>query len=156
MNSIRIQVMREFENAIETFGFRTKENRYLLGLSKEHYFDAVAIATKGKSVKFKTDDIILKRCVSDGDYQLYKGVRSEKKIEVGKIQGFRKFDKVKHKGKKYFIKGRMSSGYLKLMDIDNQLINLSPIPKFSNTKRISARKSWLIDLKKLNLHDEKK
>ncbi len=30
----------------------------------------------------------------------------------------RKFDKVKYFGKEYFIKGRMSSGYAVLMDID--------------------------------------
>ena len=102
-----------------------------------------------------TDEIIFKKCVSDGDYQLAKGVRSEQKIPVGKIQGFRKFDKVKFNGENYFIKGRMTSGYAILMGIDNQKIDLKPMPKFINMKRISARKTWLIDIKKLNLQNEK-
>ena len=98
-----------------------------------------------------TNEIIFKKCVADGDYQLRKGIRSQQIIPVGKIQGFRKFDKVKYGGKNYFIKGRYSTGYAILMGIDNQKIDLKPIPKFVKMKRISARKTWIIDIKKLNL-----
>ncbi len=151
MNSIRIQLLKSEPNAIETFGFVTKEHRQKMNLPKEHYFDAVAIASKNKDITFRTDEIILKKCVPSGDYQLAKGIRSEQKIPVGKIQGFRKFDKVKFNGENYFIKGRMTSGYAILMGIDNQKIDLKPMPKFINMKRVSARKTWLIDIKKLNL-----
>ena len=37
---------------IETFGFITKENRQRNGLSKEHYNDAVMIASGGDEVIF--------------------------------------------------------------------------------------------------------
>jgi len=151
MNSIRIQLLKALPNAIETFGFVTKEHRQKMNLPKEHYFDAVAIASKNKDISFRTDEIIFKKCVADGDYQLRKGVRSQQIIPVGKIQGFRKFDKVKYGGENYFIKGRMSSGYALLMGIDNQKIEIKPTPKFSKMKRISARKTWIIDIKKLNL-----
>lgn len=56
-------------------------------------------------------------------------------------------------GKKYFIKGRMSSGHAVLMNIDNQNIDFKnapkgmKTPKMSNMKRIVARKSWLIEQK---------
>lgn len=155
MNSIRIQLMKALPNAIETYGFVTKEHRQKMNLPKEHFFDAVAIASKNKDISFRTDEIIYKKCVSKGDYQLAKGVRSEQKINTGKINGFRKFDKVKYYDENYFIKGRMTSGYAILMGIDNQKIDLKPIPKFENLKRISARKTWLIDIKKLNLQNEK-
>lgn len=155
MNSIRIQLMQMLPNAIETYGFVTKEHRQKMNLPKEHFFDAVAIASKHNGISFRTDEIIYKKCVSKGDYQLAKGVRSEQKINTGKINGFRKFDTVKFKGENYFIKGRMTSGYAILMGIDNQKVNLKPIPKFENLKRISARKTWLIDIKKLNLQNEK-
>ena len=148
MNSIRIQLLKCFPKAKETFGFITKEYRQLLGLPKEHYYDAVAIGSGGNAVNFKTNQVFVKKCIADGDYQLRKGVRSEQVIPVGKIQGFRKFDKVKYKNKNYFIKGRMSSGYAILMDIEGTKINLKPIPKFSAMKRISARKTWLVDVKK--------
>lgn len=150
MNSIRVQLLKRFPIAKETFGFITKEYRQLLGLSKEHYYDAVAIGSNGNPVNFKTKDVFIKKCISDGDYQLRKGVRSEQVIPVGKIQGFRKFDKVRHNGKNYFIKGRMSTGYAILMDITGKKIDIKPIPKFSTMKRISARKTWMVDVKNLS------
>ena len=149
MNSIRVQLLKRNPNAEETFGFITKEYRQLIGLPKEHYFDAVAIGSNGNQVKFKTDIIFIKKCISDGDYQLSKGIRSEQKIPVGKIHGFRKFDKVKYDGKIYFIKGRMATGYAILMDITGRKIDLKPIPKFEKMKRVSARKTWMIDTKKI-------
>ena len=115
-----------------------------MGLPKEHYFDAVAIATQGKEPTFKTSNVLFKKCVSDGDYQQTKGVRSEQVIPTGKLFGFRKFDKVQYKGKEYFIKGRMSSGYAILMDMEGNKVDLKPIPKFSKMQRVSARKSWMM------------
>jgi hypothetical protein len=64
-----------------------------------------------------------------------------------KIQGFRKFDKVKYLGKEYFIKGRMSTGYAILIDIEGKKIDLKPIPKFVKMERLSARNSWNISQK---------
>ncbi len=143
MNSIRIQLLKRI-HAEETFGFVTKEHRQLMGLSKEHYFDAVAIATQGKEPTFKMSNVLFKKCVSDGDYQQTKGVRSEQVIPTGKLFGFRKFDKVQYIGNDYFIKGRMSSGYAILMDIEGNKVDLKPIPKFSKMQRVSARKSWIM------------
>ena len=108
MNSIRIQLLKR-TNVEETFGFVTKEHRQLMRLLKEHFFDAVAIATQGKEPTFKTSNVLFKKCVSDGDYQQTKSVSSEQNIPTGKLFGFRKFDKVQYKGKEYFIKGRMSN-----------------------------------------------
>ena len=144
MNSIRVQLLRSLPFAEETFGFVTKEHRQLLNLPKEHYMDAVAIASQGNEVQFKTNVVLFKKCVSDGDYQQSKGIRSEQRIPTGKIQGFRKFDKVKYLGTEYFIKGRMSTGYAILMDAKGTKVTLKPIPKFSKMERIQARKSWII------------
>jgi len=143
MNSIRRQLIRRL-NCEETFGFVTKEHRQLLGLPKAHCMDAVTIASQGNGVTFKTDRVYRKKCLADGDYQQFKGVRSEQPIQTRKIQGFRKFDKVSYLGDTYFIKGRMSAGYAILMDICGQKQTLKPIPKFNKMKRVSARKSWII------------
>lgn len=144
MNSIRLQLLRRIPESIETFGYITKQNRWSLGLSKEHYNDAITIACCGLSVNNIIDKILYKKCVNDGDYQHTKGVRSQMKIPIGKIQGFRKFDKVRYLGKKYFIKGRMSSGYAILMNINGEKQVLKPMPKFGNMNRIVARKSWIM------------
>ena len=148
MSIIRSQLLKVYPEAIETFGFVTKENRNHLSLPKDHYIDACVIASGGQNFDLN-DQIFYKRRVAKGDYQLSKGVRGEQIIPVGKIQGFRKFDKVKYFGKEYFIKGRMSSGFAILMDIFNNKIDFSFMPKgyktskLSNLKRISARKSCL-------------
>lgn len=150
MNSIRIQLLRLLPKAEETFGYITKEHRYLMELPKEHYFDAVAIANKGEKVELKTNSVLIKKCVSKGDYQQTKGVRSEQRIPTGKIQGFRKFDKVGYLGSEYFIKGRMSTGYAILMGIQGNKIDFKEAPKgmktpkLANCKRIGARKSWIM------------
>lgn len=148
MSIIRSQLLKVYPEAIETFGFVTKTNRENLILPKDHYIDACVIASGGKIFELN-DTIYQKRRVAKGDYQLTKGVRGEQKIPVGKIQGFRKFDKVKYLGKEYFIKGRMSSGFAALMDIHNNKIDFSfmpkgwKIPKLSNLKRISSRSSCI-------------
>ena len=82
--------------------------------------------------------------MSSGDYQQSKGIRSEQRIPTGKIQGFRKFDKVRYLGSEYFTKGRMSTGYAILLDAKGAKVTLKPIPKFSKMERIQARKSRLL------------
>lgn len=151
MNSIRIQLLKHYPEAIETFGMVTKANRFSLGLEKDHHIDACVIASGGKPIKLKTNSLYLKRAIPKGDYQQTKGIRSEQKITTSKIYGFKKFDKVKYLDNEYFIKGRMNSGYAILMDIDGKKIDFSSMPKgfktpkITNCKRISARKSLMAE-----------
>lgn len=148
MSIIRNQLLKVYPEAIETFGFVTKENRNHLSLPKDHYIDACVIASGGEELKLNSE-LFCKRRVAKGDYQLTKGIRGEQRIPTGKIQDFRKFDKVGYFGKEYFIKGRMSSGFAILMDIFNNKIDFSfmpkgyKTPKLSNLERISARRSCL-------------
>jgi RRXRR protein/HNH endonuclease len=146
MNSIRIQLFRRVQ-AEETWGFVTKEHRLLWGLPKEHVFDAAMIATRGNKPTFQTTQVVVKRCISKGDYQQTKGKHSEQRITTRKIMGFRKFDKVRYLGQEYFIKGRMSTGYAILMDIHGNKVALKPLPTFEKMKRVSARSAWMISSK---------
>ena len=149
MNSIRKQLLKRLPEAEETFGFITKEHRQLLKLDKTHCIDAVVIASEGSKFQYKVKNILYKKCIADGDYQQTKGIRSEQKIPTGKINGFRKFDKVKYLGKEYFIKGRMSTGYVILMDIEGKKIDFSQkergkkTVKMKDLKRIGSRKTWI-------------
>lgn len=151
MNSIRIQLLKLCSDAIETFGYITKANRLLLRVDKEHHLDACIIASGGNKFTIRQNILYRKKCIPNGDFQQTKGVRSQQAIPTGKIQGFRKFDKVGYLGKEYFIKGRMSSGYAILMDIEGNKVDFSSMPKgwktpkLSNCKRISARKTWMVD-----------
>ena len=149
MNSIRKQLLKYYPEAIETFGYITKENRLNINIGKEHYLDACVIATCGNKFEIKFN-LYKKKHISKGDYQQTKGIRSEQKLNTKKICGFRKFDRVRYFGKEYFIKGRMSTGYTILMDIDGNKIDFSDMPyglktpRLNNCKRISARNSQMI------------
>lgn len=141
-------MLKKYPDAIETFGFVTAENRNHLKLEKDHYIDACVVASGG--LEFKELEVIFyKNRVSKGDCRLAKGIRGEQKLPTGKIYGFRKFDKVEYLGEKYFIKGRMSSGFATLMDIFGNKIDFSDVPrgtktpKLSKCKRISARSGCL-------------
>lgn len=149
MNSIRKQLFILYPNAVETFGYVTKANRIHLGANKEHYYDACTIATQGNAFTVKSS-LYKKKCISDGDFQKTKGIRSEQPIVTDKICGFRKFDKVRYFGNNYFIKGRMSTGYAILMNIDGNKADFSTMPKgyktpkMKNLKRLEARSTWMI------------
>ena len=149
MNSIRKQLLDYYTEAVETFGFVTKSNRWLLGLRKEHWIDSSVVASKGKPFQIKTY-LYKKKCCAKGDFKKTQGRRSEQPLQTGKIQGLKKFDKVSYYGVECFIKGRMSSGYAILMDINGDKIDFSYLgkgkktPKLSQLKRIGARKTWMV------------
>ena len=159
MNILRSMIIKKSNlHFTETYGFITKEVRQYLNLRKKHYFDGVAICCCDKVNKneifFKTNLVQLKRCINKGDYQQQE-FRNGKMVNLPrtKIQGFKKYDAVKYFGKRYFIKGRMSRGYAILVDIDLNKIDFTflgkgrKIPKLQNLKRISSRKSWIVDQK---------
>ena len=148
MSILRSMLLKHYLEAIETFGFITKENRLSLNLPKEHFIDACVIASGGEEFLLPRD-VFIKRHVTRGDYQSTKGVRSEQRIPHYKILGFRKWDKVLYMGQEYFIKGRRSAGTCDLEDIYGNKIDFSYMPrgfkapKLSNCKRISARSTTL-------------
>ena len=147
MSIIRSRLLREYPDAIETFGFVTAENRNHLNLPKDHYIDACVIANGG--LEFKELDVVYrKRLVSVQDRVLTRGIHGEQKLPTGKIFGFKKFDKVEYLGETCFIKGRRSSGAFVLMDIDNNSIDFrdrggKQNPSYMSIKRITTRKSVL-------------
>ena len=147
---------KEYPEVHETYGHITSINRRELGLPKAHWIDAAVIASEGKDL-ILPEFVFKKRTVSKGDYQQTKYWSkskdgfNRKRLTIGKIHGFRKFDKVKYSGEEYFIKGRMSAGTgtVILMNIDGTKIDFSYLPrgfktpKMINLKRIQARSSTL-------------
>ena len=147
MSIIRSQLLKHYPDAIETFGFVTKENRNNLNLSKGHFVDACVIASGGKGFK-QLDWLFKKRRVAKQNRQLCRGIRGEKQIPTGKVFGFRRFDKVRYLKEICFIKGRRSSGSFVLMDIDNNTIDFRDKggrkePSHKLLERLNARKSAL-------------
>ena len=147
MNSIRKQLLRYYPDAIETFGFVTKENRQLLGLTKSHVIDACVIASQGKSFDWNLW-YFKKRHIPRQERILCKGIRGEKQIPTGKILGFRRYDKVQYLGIDCFVKGRRNSGTFVLSDVSNKSIDFRPIggkanPSYKLLTRLNSRRSTL-------------
>ena len=153
MSIIRSRLLREYPNAIETFGFVTGENRNHLNLPKDHYIDACVIASGG--LEFKELDVIyMKRRIPIQSRILTKGIRDERKIPTGKIHGFKRYDKVEYLGEIYFVKGRRVKDGFVLMNIDNNSIDFrdrgkKQSPSYKSLKRINARKSILCITKRI-------
>lgn len=116
-------------------------------MKKNHYIDACVIASGG--LKFEQSYILYRKsCVSKQDRQLCRGISGEKKIPTGKVFGFKKFDKVRYLGKECFIKGRRTSGWFVLMDIDGNFIDFRNIggkqnPSYKFIERVNTRRSVL-------------
>jgi len=125
------ELRKDFDIEV-TFGHITKRNRIRLNLPKSHCFDAVAIANP-KKIKH-IDRMFNRVCVTQRRYQMTKGVRSEKKLPNGKLFGFRQWDKVKMGNHTGFIKGKRSSGFFDVCDIDGN--NISHSIKYTNLQRL--------------------
>ena len=163
MNSIRKQLLKYYPEAVETFGFVTKENRQLLNLPKSHIIDACVITSQGKRFDWNLW-YFKKKHVSKGNYQQTKYWSKSKnginyrKLTTGKIMGFRKYDKVEYLGQEYFIKSRSKTSPFRLINVDGDEVTFEKISpyKYARTKkliRITARNSTLcIKQKNTSIH----
>ena len=140
---IKSQIKKTFGSFKETFGYETKWFReQILKLPKAHYIDAIAICEKENVVL--NEKFFAKRHVSSGDYQQTKGKRSEKKIPTGKLFEIRKFDLIKTQKGIGFVKGKRSSGFFAISNLNGDIISASVNVK-KNCKRLKARKTTLIE-----------
>ena len=150
MSIIRSRLLKKYPNAIETFGFVTSENRNHLKLRKDHYIDACVIASGG--LDFELSDVVYyKRRMNKGEYQLTRTCCGKSQIYRGKMLGFNSFDKVEYFGIKCFIGSRRNNGFATLVDIFRNTLDFShlqkghKVPKMKLLKRVSARKTTMID-----------
>ena len=118
-----IDGLRKNFNVEVTFGYITKRNRLRLNLPKSHCFDAIAICNPKKIERI--NHIYKRVCIPRGRYQQTKGIRSEQRLPKGKLFGFRQWDKVKVRKQVGFIKGRRSSGFFDVCDIEGNSISHS-------------------------------
>jgi 5-methylcytosine-specific restriction endonuclease McrA len=143
---VKSQLKKQFGNFEECFGFETKFKReQVLQLPKSHFNDAIAICCGEGEIVKPSDYILYKKGISKGDYQQYKGSRSEKKIPTGKLFGIRKFDYIQTNKGSGFVKGKRSSGYFSIMDIFGTIIHNSVNIK-KDVKRLQARKSIIMEV----------
>lgn len=78
------------------------------GLNKDtaifpHALDAAAIAVDGELPAFRTNVVMKKTCIPEGEFRQTRGLCSNQRIPAGKIGGFRKCDKVRWYSDAHFI-----------------------------------------------------
>ncbi|MFQ6121120.1 MAG: hypothetical protein ACE5KE_14690, partial [Methanosarcinales archaeon] len=135
-----------------TFGNITKVNRIQLGLPKNPYNDAIAIALNTGKVKvIQPNTYFINKCFPKGNYRLFKGAHSNIKNQSERyLFGYQRNDivKVNKKGEKGigYIKGRMSSGYFVIYDfLGNKLFSsvhhryLKLVERFKTLSTMEAR-----------------
>lgn len=138
MNVLRSMLQKEYPDAELTYGFITKEMRRLFGLEKSHTIDAGCVASRGVLFKNKNFNRYKKKCVPKGDYARTDICGHKFTIlPKGKIVGFRRYDKVLYNNKEYFVVGRVSSGYVCLIDIDNSRILVERTRRRTGEKYLS-------------------
>lgn len=142
---VKSQLKKNFGEFEETFGYETKFKReQVLHLPKTHYYDAVSIACEEGEVVNSSSIVYFKKHVSKGDYQQHKGKRSETKIPTGKLFGLRKFDYIKTSKGAGFIKGKRSTGFFAISNLNSDVTNANVNVK-KDCIRISARTTTLIE-----------
>jgi 5-methylcytosine-specific restriction endonuclease McrA len=145
---IKSQLKKRFDEFEETFGYETKFKReQILQLPKTHYYDAVAICCEEGEVVDLSTTVYFKKHVGKGNYQQRKGKHSEKVIPTGKLFGLRKFDCIQTPKGVGFIKGKRSTGFFAISDLDGNVISSSVNIK-KDCIRLSARTTTLIERRK--------
>lgn len=151
MNVLRHMLQKEYPDAELTYGFITGEMRRIFGLEKSHMIDACCIASRGVLFKNNNSNRYKKKCVPKGDYART-GVYGCKFVVLpkGKIAGFKRYDKVFYNGKEYFVVGRMSTGHVYLIDIDNDRVQVESVKRSTGEKYLSKAKVGTLRVKKIS------
>jgi 5-methylcytosine-specific restriction endonuclease McrA len=142
---VKSQLKKQFGIFEECFGYETKFKReQILRLPKSHVNDAIAICCEEGELVDTSTDVYFKKHVANGDYQQRTGKHSEKVIPTGKLFGLRKFDYIQTPKGFGFVKGKRSSGFFAISDLDSRLINPSVNVK-KDCIRLKARTTTLIE-----------
>lgn len=142
---VKSQLKKQFGDFEETCGYETKYKReQILHLPKTHYYDAVAICCGEGEIVDLSSVVYFKKHVSRGDYQQTKGSHSEKRIPTGKLFGLRKFDYIRTPKGEGFVKGKRSTGFFVLSDLDGKVVSSSVKIK-KNCDRVNARATTLTE-----------
>lgn len=135
MNVLRSMLQKEYPDAELTYGFITKEVRRVFELDKSHIMDACCIASRGVLFRNNNSNRYKKKCVPNGNYPRTTTTNGKHVIiPKGKIAGFKRYDKVLYNSREYFAAGRKAIGYIYLIDIDNNRVQVE------RTKRITREK----------------
>lgn len=120
------KLKEQYQNVNLTYGYITKKRRIENGLLKDHYIDARCISEHPCATP--CDVVFYQKKVRCHNRQLHKatiqkgGVRKNNQAPKY-VKGFKLFDVVKYRSKKYFVFGRRLSGFFDIRTLDGTKIN---------------------------------
>ena len=129
----------------ETFGYVTKFKReQQLHWPKTHANDAIAACLQDGELVCPMGDMLIKAHIAKGDYKQTSGKHSQLTVPTGKLFGLRKGDKVNTPRGVGFVKGKRSSGYFSIANLDGDILHASA--KVAHCSRISARSTTQLEV----------
>lgn len=151
-NTLFNRIEKMYSNVEMTYGYITKQNRYINSIDKTHRLDALAISGNFKAKPL--DYVFYMKKVRCQNRQIHKAKILKggiKKLNQAKYEvlGFRLFDKVLFEGKEYFIFGRRNSGFFDIRDLEGNKVNKGSIG-YKKLKLALPRKNILIERREGN------
>lgn len=142
-----LEALAEIALVETTYGYITKSDREAIGLPKTHYYDAVVIASAGEPVRILPTCEAM-RAVARGAYRQRKGDRSHLVASLPyEVFGFRQWDRVQlPDGRVGLVKGRRSSGYFAISDLERNLIE--PAIGYKRLRLVGRANTLLIERRK--------
>lgn len=135
MGIIRKMLLSYYTEAVETFGYITKENRNVIGLDKTHYNDAFVIASGSCQQRAETQEFKFKQANNRAIGINRKGFApTARKVRYPIQSG----DIIKYEGKTYTSKGNSSKGVSIVIDVGNKRksVNSKKVELVYNRKNI--------------------
>ncbi len=134
-----------------TYGYITKNTRITHGLPKEHFIDARCISGHPDAVSDGT--VFYQKKVRCHNRQIHKqkilkgGIHKRNQAPY-RVKGFRLFEKVKYRGKQYFIFGRRNSGFFDIRTLNGNKVNKGSV-SCRKIRSLDAPHSFLTEQRKV-------
>lgn len=144
------KLKERYSNVNLTYGYITKKRRIENGLFKDHYIDARCISEHPCATP--CDAVFYQKKVRCHNRQLHRatiqkgGVRKNNQAPKY-VKGFKLFDVVKHKSKKYFVFGRRLSGFFDIRTLDGVKVNNGSL-SYKKIDFICHNNGWLTERRK--------
>ena len=144
------KLKEQYSNVNLTYGYITKKRRIENGLFKDHYIDARCISEHPCATP--CDAVFYQKKVRCHNRQLHRatiqkgGVRKNNQAPKY-VKGFKLFDVVKHKSKKYFVFGRRLSGFFDIRTLDGVKVNNGSL-SYKKIDFICHNNGWLTERRK--------
>lgn len=145
------ELKTKYPNVSNTYGYITKNTRIENNLPKDHYVDARCIS--GNPLAEPLGYVYYQKKVRCHNRQIHKtntlkgGIRKRNQAEY-LVKGFRLFDRVRYRGKQYFIFGRRNNGFFDIRTLNGTKVNKGSL-SCKKIRFLDTPHSYLVEQRKV-------